>query len=137
MAGTLRGMLLVSDKSAVAVRALVGLARAGGEREAVAIAEVARRSELSLTQLEQLFVQLKRAGVLRSQRGVGGGYLLTRPVAEISLLEVVEAIDGQVGVDTDNVFNGPRDALRGALARRTLEEVVREEEQAGAPMYWI
>lgn len=130
-------MLLVSDKSAVAVRALVGLARAGGEREAVAIAEVARRSDLSLTQLEQLFVQLKRAGVLRSQRGVGGGYLLTRPVAEISLLEVVEAIDGQVGVDTDNVFNGPRDALRGALSRRTLEEVVREEEQAGAPMYWI
>lgn len=130
-------MLLVSDKSAVAVRALVGLARAGGEREAVAIAEVARRSDLSLTQLEQLFVQLKRAGVLRSQRGVGGGYLLTRPVAEISLLEVVEAIDGHVGVDTDAVFNGPRDALRGALSRRTLEEVVREEEQAGAPMYWI
>lgn len=130
-------MLLVSDKSAVAVRALVGLARAGGEREAVAIAEVARRSDLSLTQLEQLFVQLKRAGVLRSQRGVGGGYLLTRPVAEISLLEVVEAIDGQLGVDTDAVFNGPRDALRGALSRRTLEEVVREEEQAGTPMYWI
>ncbi len=130
-------MLLVSDKSAVAVRALVGLARAGGEREAIAIAEVARRSELSLTQLEQLFVQLKRAGILRSQRGVGGGYLLTRAIGEVSLLHVVEAIDGQVGVDTDPLFNGPRDALRGALARRTLEEVVREDEAAGAPMYWI
>lgn len=130
-------VLLVSDKSAVAVRALVGLARAGGEREAIAIAEVARRSELSLTQLEQLFVQLKRAGILRSQRGVGGGYLLTRPIGEVSLLHVVEAIDGQVGADTDALFNGPRDALRGALARRTLEEVVREDEASGAPMYWI
>ncbi len=130
-------MLLVSDKSAVAVRALVGLARAGGEREAVAIAEVARRADLSLTQLEQLFVQLKRAGILRSQRGVGGGYLLTRTIGEISLLHVVEAVDGQVGVDTDPLFNGPRDALRGALTRRTLEEVVRDDETAGAPMYWI
>lgn len=127
----------MSDKSAVAVRALVGLARAGGEREAVAIAEVARRSDLSLTQLEQLFVQLKRAGILRSQRGVGGGYLLTRAIGEVSLLHVVEAVDGQVGVDTDPVFNGPREALRGALSRRTLEEVVREDETAGAPMYWI
>jgi Rrf2 family protein len=130
-------VLLVSDKSAVAVRALVGLARAGGEREAVAIAEVARRSELSLTQLEQLFVQLKRAGILRSQRGVGGGYLLTRTIGEVSLLHVVEAVDGQVGADTDPLFNGPRDALRGALARRTLEEVVQEDEAAGTPMYWI
>ncbi len=130
-------MLLVSDKSAVAVRALVGLARAGGEREAIAIAEVARRSELSLTQLEQLFVQLKRSGILRSQRGVGGGYLLTRPIAEVSLLHVVEAIDGQVGADTDALFNGPKDALRGALARRTLEEVVKDDETAGTPMYWI
>lgn len=130
-------MLLVSDKSGVAVRALVGLARAGGDREAIAIAEVARRSELPLTQLEQLFVQLKRSGILRSQRGVGGGYLLTRPVAEISLLQVVEAIDGPLGADTDPAFAGPRDALQGALARRTLEEVVREEESAGTPMYWI
>ncbi|MBJ7473408.1 MAG: Rrf2 family transcriptional regulator [Solirubrobacteraceae bacterium] len=130
-------MLLVSDKSAVAVRALVGLARAGGEREAVAIAEVARRADLSLTQLEQLFVQLKRGGLLRSQRGVGGGYLLTRSIGQISLLDVVEAVDGPLGADTDAIFNGPRDALRGALARRTLEEVVREEDAAGAPMYWI
>jgi Rrf2 family protein len=130
-------VLLVSDKSGVAVRALVGLARAGGEREAVAIAEVARRADLPLTQLEQLFVQLKRAGILRSQRGVGGGYLLTRPVAEISLLQVVEAIDGPLGAETDPAFNGPRDALHGALTRRTLEEVVREEESAGTPMYWI
>ena len=130
-------MLLVSDKSAVAVRALVGLARAGGEREAVAIAEVARRADLSLTQLEQLFVQLKRGGILRSQRGVGGGYLLTKTISEISLLHVVEAVDGPVGADTDPLFSGPKDALRGALARRTLEEVVREEETAGTPMYWI
>lgn len=130
-------MLLVSDKSAVAVRALVGLARAGGERDAIAIAEVARRSELSLTQLEQLFVQLKRSGILRSQRGVGGGYLLTRPIGEVSLLNVVEAIDGALGAETDQLFAGPREALRGALARRTLEEVLNEDDTSGAPMYWI
>jgi hypothetical protein len=50
---------------------------------------------------------------------------------------VVEAIDGPLGVDVDPVFSGPRDALQGALTRRTLDEVVRDDEQAGAPMYWI
>lgn len=130
-------MLIVSDKSAVAVHGLVGLARAGGEQEAVAIAEVARRTELPLTQLEQIFVQLKRGGILRSQRGVGGGYLLTRPVADITLLQVVEAIDGEVGAGTDPLFHGPRDALRGALTRRTLEEALRESGAGAAPMYWI
>lgn len=130
-------MLIVSDKSAVAVHGLVGLARAGGEHEAVAIAEVARQTELPLTQLEQIFVQLKRGGILRSQRGVGGGYLLTRPVAEITLLQVVEAIDGEVGAGTDKLFAGPREALRGALTRRTLEEAVRESDAGAAPMYWI
>lgn len=130
-------MLLVSDKSGVALRSLVALAHAGGAQDAIAIAEVARRLELPVTQLEQLFSQLKRAGVLRSQRGVGGGYLLNRAVAEITLLEVVEAIDGPLGADVDPAFAGPRDALQGALSRRTLDEVVREDEQSGAPMYWI
>jgi len=130
-------VLIVSDKSAVAVRALATLARAGGEREAVAIAEVARRADLPLTQLEQLFVQLKRAGVLRSQRGVGGGYLLTRPIADITLLDAVQAIDGELGADTDPAFTAARDALRNALARRTLEEIVREDEASSAPMYYI
>ncbi len=130
-------MLLVSDKSGVAARALAALSVAGGEREAIAIAEVARRADLPLTQLEQLFVQLKRGGILRSQRGVGGGYLLTRGPAEISLLDIVQAIDGELGTEGDAIFAGPRDALRGALARRTLEEVVREDEASSAPMYWI
>lgn len=130
-------MLIVSDKSAVAVHGLIGLARAGGETDAVAIAEVARQTELPLTQLEQIFVQLKRGGILRSQRGVGGGYLLTRPVAEVTLLAVVEAIDGEVGAGTDAIFSGPRDALRAALSRRTLEEAVRESDPGAAPMYWI
>ncbi len=130
-------MLIVSDKSGVALRALVGLTRAGGESDAIAIAEVARRIDLPVTQLEQLFAQLKRAGLLRSQRGVGGGYLLNRAVAEITLLDVVEAIDGPLGTEVDAAFSGPRDALQGALSRRTLDEVVREDEQSGAPMYWI
>lgn len=130
-------MLLVSEKSAIAARALAALAIAGGDREAVAIAEVARRSAIPLTQLEQLFAQMRRGGLLRSQRGVGGGYLLTRPVVDISLLEIVEAIDGELVSDEHGIFNGPRDALRGALARRTLEEIVREDQSTASPMYYI
>jgi len=130
-------VLLVSDKSVLAIRSLVSLVRCGGAQGPVAIAEVARSGEHVQTQIEQLFSQLKRGRILRSQRGVGGGYLLERAPDQITLLEIVELIDGPIGEGTDPLLAAPRDALRNSLARRTLDEIVREDEAAGAPMYYI
>jgi Rrf2 family iron-sulfur cluster assembly transcriptional regulator len=63
-----------------------------------ALADIADRQELSLSYLEQLFAQLRRAGLVKSVRGPGGGYQLTRPPTEINVAEIVIAVDEDVDV---------------------------------------
>ena len=79
------GMLSITTKSPYAVRALTELARMGGDTP-VPIGELARRRDIPSQFLEQLFATLRRAGLLRSQRGVKGGYALARPAADITVL---------------------------------------------------
>ena len=86
-------MLAITSKSPYAVRALSELARRGGP-EPVPIGEIARRREIPVQFLEGLFATLRRAGVLQSQRGVKGGYSFARPPGELTVLEVVELLEG-------------------------------------------
>lgn len=60
------------------------------------LSELSRRQNVSLTYLEQLFVKLRRAGLVVSVRGPGGGYRLARPAAEIRVVEIFEAVDETV-----------------------------------------
>ncbi len=62
----------------------------------VALAEIARRQDVSQAYLEQLFVKLRRAGLVDSVRGPGGGYRLARDPAEIRVAEVLEAVEESV-----------------------------------------
>ncbi|NAZ36829.1 Rrf2 family transcriptional regulator [Rubellimicrobium sp. CFH 75288] len=62
----------------------------------VALAEIARRQDLSLPYLEQLFVKLRREGLVESVRGPGGGYRLGRPASDIRVAEVLGAVDETV-----------------------------------------
>ena len=87
-----RRMLSITSKSPYALRALTELARAG-DAGPVPIGELARRRDIPVQFLEQLFAVLRRAGVLRSQRGVKGGYSFAREPSEITVLEVVELLD--------------------------------------------
>ena len=88
--------------------------------------------------LEQLFATLRRAGLLRSQRGVKGGYSFARPPSEITVLELVELLDGPVGRDATGVFAEAAEAARAVLANSTIIEVAEAEARAaGAPMYHI
>src|SRR5947209_7878305 len=96
-------MLSITSKSPYALRALVELHRQGDDGP-VPIAELARRGEIPVQFLEQLFATLRRAGLLRSQRGVKGGYSFERPANEISVLEVVELLDGQLGGGSTGIF---------------------------------
>ncbi len=82
----------VSAKADYAVRAVVELAAAGdgpvkGER-------IAQAQEIPLKFLENIMIDLRHGGIVRSQRGVEGGYWLARPAEEISLAEVIRAVDG-------------------------------------------
>ena len=88
LAGAIRStqpMLSITTKSPYALRALAELGRSG--EGPVPIGELARRREIPVQFLEQLFAVLRRAGVLRSQRGVKGGYSFARPPHEITVLE--------------------------------------------------
>ena len=89
-------MISITTKSPYALSALVELHR-HGDVGPVPIAELARRREIPVQFLEQLFATLRRAGVLRSQRGVKGGYSFARPAGEITVLELVELLDGPLG----------------------------------------
>ena len=130
-------MISITTKSPYAVAALVELARTGGEAP-VPIGELARRREIPVQFLEQLFAVLRRAGVLRSQRGVKGGYLFGRDPSEVTVLEVVELLDGPVGGGAEGIFSEAAAAARAVLAKSTIADVLDAENRAaGAVMYHI
>ena len=130
-------MLSITMKSPYAVSALVELHQQG-DSGPVPIAELARRRQIPVQFLEQLFATLRRAGVLRSQRGVKGGYSFARPAAEVTVLEVVELLDGPLGRGTEGVFADAAEAAREVLAESTIFDVAEAEARSvGAPMYHI
>lgn len=83
----------LSKKAEYALRALVAMGRDASGRT-FSIQEIASGERIPLKFLEQILLQLKNGGVLRSKRGVGGGYQLARPVQHITIADVVETIDG-------------------------------------------
>ncbi len=130
-------MLSITSKSPYAVQALVELGRCGGT-DPVPIGELARRRDIPVQFLEQLFGALRRAGVLRSQRGVKGGYLFAREPATVTVLEVVELLDGPLGRDATGIFADAATATRKVLEETTIADIVeREQREAGWAMYYI
>ena len=89
----------LSTKGRYGLRALIDLAVYSGE-EAVSIQSIARRKNISDRYLEQLMGKLRRAGLVVSIRGAGGGYRLARPSGEISVGEVLRALEGNLDAVT-------------------------------------
>jgi Rrf2 family transcriptional regulator, cysteine metabolism repressor len=135
-------IIAISDKSRSAVVALTELARRG-EGGPIPIVEISEARDIPLHVLEQLFSALRRAGVLASQRGVKGGYSFLRAPGEVTLLEVVETVDGRLGAGgevagVDGVWHQARQLLVGLLGDLTIADMVDEEERMSeAPMFYI
>jgi Rrf2 family transcriptional regulator, iron-sulfur cluster assembly transcription factor len=87
--------LRLTQKSKYAVRALVALALNEGDGP-LGVAEIARRQHIPEKFLEQIFGELRRADVLESRRGAHGGFRFAMPTEEITVLDVVEILDGEV-----------------------------------------
>jgi Rrf2 family transcriptional regulator, cysteine metabolism repressor len=132
-------VISITSKSRYAVVAMAELARSG-ERP-VPIKELAERRKIPEQFLEQLFSTLRRAGLLTSHRGMKGGYTLSRPADEITVLEVVQTLDGKVGQEADEaggIWGEGVTALRKVFGQTTIAEVARREaEEAGSGMYFI
>ncbi|MEA2407402.1 MAG: Rrf2 family transcriptional regulator, cysteine metabolism repressor [Thermoleophilaceae bacterium] len=133
-------MLVITSKSPYAVRALSELARRG-DAGPVPIGDLARARDIPAQFLEGLFATLRRAGILQSQRGVKGGYSFARPPSEITVLEVVELLEGELGAEaaaSGALWTDAADAVRNVLAGVTIADVAeREARDSAAPMYYI
>lgn len=86
----------VSTRGDYASRALLSLALHAESGTPTSVRDIADRTGLPQPYLEQILLALKGAGLVRSKRGVGGGYLLARPPEEIRLSEIVSAVDGPI-----------------------------------------
>ena len=135
---------MLSQKARYALHALIVLAEHGG-KEPMLIADVADEANLPRKFLEQILVDLKKRGIVRSVRGRAGGYLLGRSPKDISFAEIIRAIDGPLALspcvsatayhkcdDCDDeqtcqirkVLLAARDATAAVLENRTLASAV-------------
>lgn len=87
----------VSTRGDYACRALLSLVL-HGDGSPTSVRDIADRTSLPQPYLEQILLALKGAGIVRSKRGVGGGYVLSRPADEITLASIVSAVDGPIAV---------------------------------------
>lgn len=137
-------MISVSDRSRAAVSALAELARRA-DPSPVPILEIAEGCAIPLHVLEQLFSSLRRSGILKSQRGVKGGYSFNRAPRDVTVLDVVECVDGLLRPTSDapadaaqGLWNDAQTSLADVLGAVTIAEMVeREARHAGALMFHI
>ena len=85
----------ISTKGRYGLRALIDIAQYS-EIEPVSISSISARQDISERYLEQLMALLKKAGLIKSIRGAGGGYVLAKDVSEISVGDVLRALEGNL-----------------------------------------
>ena len=117
----------LSTKGRYGLRALVDLA-AHEEGEAVSLARTAQRQKLSLNYLEQVFGMLRRAGIVAGVKGFNGGFRLTRDMDEITVKEVLEALEGEFSIAED-ASEDTQDPVRNALRELLWDEIDRRVDQ--------
>ena len=148
--------MILSKKSRYGLRALVDLA-VNGKHEHMALNYLAERGGISPQYLEQVFAALRRADIVKSVKGPQGGYLLKRPAGQITVAEIVMALDGSFYVEeetespdctvhgiTDSIqslvidrINGQLDEVLGGVTLEDLEKDYTANSTYAADMYYI
>ena len=105
------------------IEGLMYLARAGGERSTL-LREVSRATSIPETFLSKIFQRLVKSGLIRSRRGFRGGFHLARPASQITLREVIEALQGPLTLAASKV--GPETETFADKARGALHQVLTE-----------
>ncbi len=129
----------LSTKGRYGLRAMADLAL-NSDGGPVALSSIAQRQNLSDGYLESMFGALRRAGLVRSVKGAGGGYMLSKPAADISVGDVLQVLEGDLSIvdedekDNDiaslryyirkNVWDTVSGRIRGVVSTLSLEELV-------------
>lgn len=119
----------LSNKGRYGVRALFDIAF-HNEGRATQIKEVAERQGIPARFLEQIFQDLKRAGLVSAKRGPRGGYQLAKPTSEIRLGDVVRALEGPIALGASNEEGSVGDATSRQVTEEAFETISRRIEQA-------
>jgi len=144
-----RGIWLrLTQKSKYAVRALMELALEGCDSP-LGVYEIARRQRIPERFLEQIFGELRRADVLESRRGARGGFCFAVPPEEVTVLDVVEILDGEIRparcsaggqcyiadaplCATSKIWDEARTAIEEVFGRYTIAQIAAEERKSRA-----
>lgn len=137
----------LSTKGRYGLRAVLDLA-INGKNEAVALSQVAERQDISISYLEQLIAKLKKAGIVNSIRGAQGGYILAKKPEEISVGDILRALEGDLnpvdcaeimgkgssctGADlcvTKYVWMRISDSINNTVDTMMLSELIKESEK--------
>ena len=110
--------MLISSKGRYALRLMIYIAAFGDDEGKIALREVAERENISLKYLEQLVRPLMSAGLLKSVRGKGGGYMLARPAEDVRAGDILRAAEGSTAAVAC-------EGLEGACGRADLCSTVK------------
>lgn len=136
----------LTTKSRYAVMAMVDISlchREADQPKAVTLSDVAGRQGITIAYLEQIFAKLKNAQLVKSLRGPGGGYMLTKSASEITAIEIIDAVDETIKIKgcsdhggaksclsnkakclTHDLWDGLSVNIRSYLASATLEDII-------------
>ncbi|OKH33273.1 transcriptional regulator [[Phormidium ambiguum] IAM M-71] len=141
----------LSSKLEYALLALIELASQNTKKVPLTLSEITTKQPIPERYLEQVFINLRRGGLVQSHRGAKGGYLLSREPWEITLLEIVISLEGvqKEKKRSDSctlekeaiykVWQQANSAFEAILSRYTLQDLcqLRDERQHNNPMYYI
>ncbi|MDH5377158.1 MAG: Rrf2 family transcriptional regulator [Gammaproteobacteria bacterium] len=121
----------LQGKARIATMAMMDIAVSQG-RGLVTIAEIAEHLNISLSYLEQLFAELRKSGLVKGTRGPGGGYTLARNSNEISIFQIIEAVDDkaieagedEIAYPPNRMWNRLAGSLNGFLSDISLGDLI-------------
>jgi Rrf2 family protein len=139
----------ISTKGEYAARAMIHLAISYGRGITAKTREIAKEQDIPKKYLEQILLLFKKEGIVKSKAGLNGGYFLAKPPSDITMAEIVRAVDGPLAprrcasktaytrcITSDEetcalrtVWSEARDALANVLEKITLEEVIMRAEK--------
>lgn len=116
----------ISHRGRYALRSMMYLCMQTDD-EKVSLGSIAKSNDISVKYLEQIFADLRKAGIVNSMKGIKGGYYLEREPSEITVEQVLNAVEGEYRIkDEDSSQDCLRRGISSTIQRRVIDEINRQ-----------